>query len=90
MDIIVEHKPDRAQLDAQGVFEWPVWEKDISRFDWTYDTRETCYITAGTVTVTPDNGTPVTLTVGDYVIFPAGMTCVWDVSEPISKHYQFG
>jgi uncharacterized cupin superfamily protein len=38
----------------------------------------------------PTDGAPVTLTVGDYVIFPAGMTCVWDITEPISKHYQFG
>lgn len=90
MDIIVEHNPARAQLAALGVFDWPVWEKGIAHFDWTYDTREACYITAGTVTVTPADGAPVTLTVGDYVIFPAGMTCVWDITEPISKHYQFG
>ncbi len=24
MDIIVEHNPERAQLDALGVFDWPV------------------------------------------------------------------
>lgn len=90
MDIIVEHNPERAQLDALGVFDWPVWEKGISRFDWNYDTREACYITAGTVTVTPADGVPVTLTAGDYVIFPAGMSCVWDIANPISKHYQFG
>ena len=35
MDIIVEHNPERAQLDAPGVFDWLVWEKGISRFDWT-------------------------------------------------------
>jgi hypothetical protein len=27
MDIIVEHNPERAQLDALGVFDWPVCEK---------------------------------------------------------------
>ncbi len=90
MDIIVEHNPERAQLDALGVFDWPVWEKGISRFDWTYDAREACYITAGTVTVTPADGVPVTLTAGDYVIFPAGMSCVRDITKPVSKHYRFG
>ncbi|MBT8116215.1 MAG: cupin domain-containing protein [Gammaproteobacteria bacterium] len=90
MEIVIEHKLKRSQLDALGVFDWPVWEKEVSRFDWTYDTQETCYLIAGSVTVTPEGGAPVNITTGDYVIFPAGMSCVWDISEPVSKHYRFG
>ncbi len=90
MEVVIEHNLKRSQLDALGVFDWPVWEKEISRFDWTYDTQETCYLIAGSVTVTPAGGTPVNITAGDYVIFPAGMSCVWDISEPVSKHYRFG
>jgi uncharacterized cupin superfamily protein len=26
---------------------------------------------------------------GDFVTFPAGMDCVWDVKEAIHKHYNF-
>ncbi len=90
MEITVEQNPSRSQLEALGVFDWPVWEKEVSRFDWTYDAQETCYILSGEVTVTPEGGEPVRISAGDYVIFPAGMSCVWDITDPISKHYQFG
>lgn len=90
MDIKVEQQLTKPQLDALGVYDWPVWEKAVSRFDWTYDTEETCYILAGEVTVTPTGGEPVTIRAGDYVTFPAGMSCVWDITVPISKHYRFG
>lgn len=89
MDIVVEQNLKQSQLEALGVFEWPVWEKEVSRFDWTYDAQETCYVVAGSVTVTPTGGVPVDIAAGDYVIFPAGMSCVWDIHEPISKHYRF-
>lgn len=26
---------------------------------------------------------------GDLVEFPAGMSCTWDVSETVDKHYKF-
>jgi uncharacterized cupin superfamily protein len=90
MEVVIEHNLKHSQLEALGVFDWPVWEKEVSRFDWTYDTQETCYLIAGSVTVTPEGGAPVTIAAGDYVIFPAGMSCVWDISEPVSKHYRFG
>jgi len=40
------------ELDQQGVYEWPIWEKEASRFDWHYDTDETCYLLEGRVEVT--------------------------------------
>ena len=90
MDIKVEQQLTQPQLDARGVYDWPVWQKEVSRFDWTYDTEESCYILSGEVTVTPAGGEPVTIRAGDYVTFPAGMSCVWDITAPISKHYRFG
>jgi uncharacterized cupin superfamily protein len=33
----------------------------------------------GKVTVTPDGGAPVEIKAGDYVTFPAGMKCTWEV-----------
>jgi uncharacterized cupin superfamily protein len=33
--------------------------------------------------VTPDDGVPVELTAGDYVVFPAGMSCVRDIAKPV-------
>ena len=37
--------------------------------------------------MTPSSGEPVHLQSGDFVTFPKGLSCVWDVKEPIKKHY---
>jgi len=26
---------------------------------------------------------------GDFVTFPEGLSCVWDIKEPVRKHYNF-
>jgi uncharacterized cupin superfamily protein len=83
-------KPTEEKLKNLEVTNWPIWEKEVSKFDWYYDQQETCYILEGEVTVTPENGQPVSIEAGDFVIFPQGMSCVWDISKPIRKHYKFG
>ncbi|MFO8156099.1 MAG: cupin domain-containing protein [Pseudomonadota bacterium] len=88
--IEVIHDPERSQLDALGVFDWPIWEKEASAFPWHYDDRETCYILEGRVTVTPDGDAPVTVGEGDLVTFPQGMDCTWHIHTDIRKHYRFG
>lgn len=35
---------------------WPTWGCGVSKFPWTYSDTETCYITEGTVVVTPEGG----------------------------------
>jgi uncharacterized cupin superfamily protein len=87
--ITVNHNPTENELKALGVTDWPIWSKEVSRFDWTYDAEETCYVLEGDVTVTPEGGEPVTIGRGDLVTFPKGMRCVWDISAPIRKHYRF-
>ncbi|NJO15750.1 MAG: cupin domain-containing protein [Thioploca sp.] len=87
-EITVEHNPSPAKLEVIGVYDWPIWTKEISEFPWTYESNETCYILEGKVTVTPDSGQPVQLGEGDLVTFPAGMSCTWQISSTIRKHYQ--
>jgi uncharacterized cupin superfamily protein len=77
------------ELESLGVNDWPIWTRAVSRFDWTYDNQETCYILEGAITVTPEGGDPVSIVAGDLVIFPQGMSCVWEVTAPVSKHYRF-
>ncbi len=88
-NIELERNPARERLEEMGVFSWPIWEKEVSRFPWTYDADEVCYILEGEVTITPDDGEPVTIRAGDLVRFPAGMSCTWDITQPIRKHYDF-
>ena len=83
-------QPDPADLEREGVFDWPTWEKEVSRFDWHYDEDETCYLLEGQVAVTTPDGRSVTFGAGDMVHFPAGLSCVWDISAPVKKHYRMG
>jgi uncharacterized cupin superfamily protein len=88
--ITVDHNPDPARLDALGVSSWPTWSKEVSRFPWTYSEQEVAYVLEGEVVVTPQGGEPVQFGKGDLVTFPAGMSCTWEVKQPLRKHYQFG
>ena len=76
------------ELKRQGVFSWPVWEKEVSRFDWTYDSEEQCYFLEGRVTVRAGEET-AEIRAGDFVTFPRGTRCVWEIHEPVRKHYRF-
>ena len=69
MTMIRVTEPTREQLDEMGVENWPIWECDVSKFDWHYDDQETCYILAGEVTVTAMDET-VAFGPGDMVVFP--------------------
>lgn len=90
MPIEIQYRPDPDRLRELGVEDWPTWECGVSRFPWTYNEQETCYVLAGEVVVTPDGGAPVIVKAGDLAVFPAGMSCTWDVRTPIRKHYRFG
>jgi uncharacterized cupin superfamily protein len=89
-EIKVEHNPDNERLAELGVYDWPIWTKEVSEFPWSYDLSETCYFVEGDVVVTPTGGDPVTMGKGDLVTFPSGMDCTWKVRQAVRKHYQLG
>jgi len=88
--ITVEHNLSPVKQDVLGIDNWPIWSKEVSTFSFTYDQTEKCYFLEGEATVTPDGGEPVHLTEGDYVIFPAGLSCTWEITEDVEKHYDIG
>lgn len=88
-EIKVLHQPEPKMLDALGVENWGVWEKEVSEFAWTYDAEETCYFLEGEVIVTPDGGEPVSMGKGDMVTFPKGMSCRWEISKDVKKYFSF-
>ena len=75
MKIEIE-KPTTEHLESKGVLSWPIWEKEISRFDWHYDSTEECYLLEGEVVVETEDGKRVEFGEGDFVTFPKGLSCV--------------
>jgi uncharacterized cupin superfamily protein len=88
MEIEVQ-KPTEEELERKDVSSWPIWEKEISKFDWHYDATEECYLLEGRVVVEKEDGEKVEFGKGDFVTFQEGLSCVWDVKEPVKKHYNF-
>jgi uncharacterized cupin superfamily protein len=86
MEIQVENLEEK-DLERRGVRLWPIWEKEVSRFDWFYDSTEECYLLEGEVTVETREGEKVSFGKGDFVTFPQGLACVWDIKKPVRKHY---
>jgi len=83
-------KPSEDKLEKLGADSWPIWEKEVSEFQWEYDETETCYIIEGEVVVIPDNGNPVKFGKGDLVVFSEGLRCRWKIIKAVKKHYKFG
>lgn len=88
-DILVEHSATPMKLEVMGVYDWPIWKKEASTFDWTYDQQETCYIIRGEFSVTPEGGQTQYFKRGDLITFPQGMKCVWEITKDVEKHYDF-
>jgi uncharacterized protein len=89
MKIKIQHQPSQENIHQLGVYKWAIWEKEVSKFPWTYDSQETCYFLEGDVIVTPDGGEPLKMGKGDLVTFPAGMSCTWEIIKDVKKHYSF-
>ena len=52
-----------------------------------YNINELCYIDKGKFTITPEIGKPIIVKSGDFVLFPKGLKCTWEVQEPVYKHW---
>lgn len=91
LGIKIENNPAESKLSQLGVRSWPKWGCPPSKFPWTYDAKETCYLLKGKVKVYLDghNNEFVEFGAGDLVVFPKGMSCTWEVAETVDKHYNF-
>lgn len=76
------------EINEMGISSWPIWTKEISIFDWYYDSVEECLILEGKIKVHTDECI-TEINAGDFVRFPKGLKCKWEVIEPVRKHYNF-
>jgi len=69
---------------------WPIWEHEAAKFEWFYTQKEKCLILQGRVNVRSLEGDDlVSFEAGDWVEFPKDLECVWEITEPVRKHYDF-
>lgn len=84
-DIVVKKPSAEEAIECQS---WPIWEKEVSSFDWQYTQKEICLLIEGKVTVSDETGS-VSFAAGDLVVLPKDLDCKWDITEQIRKHYTF-
>ena len=85
-DVIVKKPSEQEEAECKS---WPIWKKEASKFDWVYTEKETCLLLEGKVTVSDGNDS-VSFEAGDFVVFPVDLECTWDITEAVTKHYNFG
>ena len=88
MSKVIIEKLNNEQKQEREIQNWPIWEKEVSRFDWEYSGDEECLILEGEVDVETEDG-KFTIKAGDFVTFKDGLKCVWDIKKNIRKHYNF-
>ena len=63
---------------------WSTWGKEVSKFPWYYDDKETCYILEGEAVVIDKSGNSIKFKAGDWVEFEQGLECTWEIKKDIS------
>ncbi|WZY82790.1 hypothetical protein YC2023_029174 [Brassica napus] len=77
--IIIEKNPPESTLIQLGVRNMAQAPKTL---------RTALYLLEGKVKVYPDGSDEaVEIEAGDLVVFPKGLSCTWDVSVTVDKHY---
>ncbi len=85
-DVVVKKPSDDESAVCKA---WPIWKCEPSTFDWVYTEKETCLLLEGKVTVSDDKDS-VNFGPGDFVVFPKDLECIWNITEAVTKHYNFG
>lgn len=73
---------------SNGRIDTGVWECTVGRFAATREGySETCTILSGRVTIEVEGSEDEEFGPGDLMIMPSGWKGVWNVTEPVRKHY---
>ncbi|KAG9446837.1 hypothetical protein H6P81_012965 [Aristolochia fimbriata] len=90
LSIVVERNPSQLRLAELGIKSWPKWGCPPGKFPLKFDAQETCYLLKGRVKAYMKGSTEVVeFGAGDLVVIPQGLSCTWDVSVAVDKHYKF-
>ncbi|KAK9293026.1 hypothetical protein L1049_021010 [Liquidambar formosana] len=90
LSITVERNPSESRLAEVGIKSWPKWGCPPGKFTLKFDAEETCYLLKGKVKAYSKGSSEfVEFGAGDLVTIPKGLSCTWDVSVAVDKHYKF-
>ena len=81
-------KLSQDKLNSLEIESWPIWEKEISEFEWYYSDTEKCYILEGEIEVKTEK-VVYKIKPGDFVTFAKGLKCKWKITKAVRKHYNF-
>jgi len=88
MSKVIIEKLSEEDIQKRDIRSWPIWTKEVSVFDWYYDSEEECLILEGEIIIeAPDE--VFNINAGDFVTFKKGLKCVWNIKKPVRKHYNF-
>lgn len=87
MQVTIE-KLTESQIEEKKIRNWSIWEKEVSEFEWYYDSMEQCLFLEGEVTVKTPEG-DYQIRKGDFVTFNKGLACTWQVKKAVKKYYKF-
>ena len=72
MNCVEIKKLSDSEIADRKISSWPIWTKEISTFDWYYDSNEDCLILEGEFTVHTNEG-DFEIKAGDFVTFEKGL-----------------
>ena len=90
MKVSIESPCSASVIIQHGIKNWPIWESEPSKFPWHYVDKEICFIIEGEAIIKTEDGTIYNIRSGDLVKFPQGITCEWEITRKIKKHYRLG
>ena len=88
MKVLIQSPCSASVIIKYGIKNWPIWEGELSKFSWDYNEKEICLIIEGEASIKTEEGKIFIIKSGDLVEFPEGLSCEWQITKKIKKHYR--
>ena len=90
MKILIKSPCSASVIIQYGIKNWPIGEYEPSIFQYKYNEKEICLIIEGQAIIKSLEGATYNIKSGDFIAFPAGFSCEWEIIRKIKKHYRLG
>lgn len=72
---------------ADGSMMSGFWKATPGTYHATHPEYEFVHLMEGRIVITPDGGSPVTVTAGDAFVIEPGFKGTWKIEQPVRKHF---